>query len=782
MIISSRAKNCLEIEKVLSLIWRNCRSELGVNAFRGLEPASNLKELSFRQAVLLQYQRYTQIYGDLPWSDGISSIRPLIEGAKATGILSGEELLLFKKIIRLALAMREIVPTLREEGYAELANLLRSARDFSAEAESLSVLSDDGRLYDHASSKLKDIRLKLAHAKERARAAGQSLVNDRRFGGFLREPILYLKDERFVVLVKRESVSMFPGVALELSGSGNSVYMEPHSLVRLNNEIAVLVRDEREEERRILRELTEMLLRRERHLLEAEDLLGMVDLLYAATVHMEKGRWTLPETSRKSSFSFHSLLHPLLGEGAVPIDIRCGEHFRILVITGPNTGGKTVALKSTGLAVALAWLGLPIPASAGSWVGDIDRLDVDIGDEQSIEQNLSTFSSHLKNIVEMLKEATGRSLFLLDELGAGTDPQEGAALGVAILEAFLKIGSVVLATTHHNLIKRYALTTPGIETASVEFDSEKLTPTYRLLFGIPGRSNALLIAERLGLPKDVVLRAREELGPHEVSVEEMIGQLQEKQARLDALEEQLFAEKEEVNLIKRELEERLFRLEAEKEKALAAADRKAQRIIHEAEEAARAYIKKIEKASKDAALREASRHQKKLKEIARSSEKREERRIEKLFSVEGGTPRVGDAVSIAGMAVKGIVESIEGDKAVVRSGAVRLEVPVKRIATAKSAPEEETLKVRVEKPVQAPGPSIMVRGLTIDEAIPMVERYLDQAFRAGYGEVAVIHGRGEGVLRRAVQELLRTLPYVEDFRLGGPGEGGEGVTIVRFKR
>jgi DNA mismatch repair protein MutS2 len=485
----------------------------------------------------------------------------------------------------------------------------------------------------------------------------------------------------------------------------------------------------------------------------------------------------------QSRFSLRRAVHPLLGDDCVPVDVHCGDRFRQLVITGPNTGGKTVVLKTVAAAVYLAWCGLPAPVGEGSVVGDIDWMSADIGDEQSIEQSLSTFSSHMRNIIEMLERAGHKSLLLVDELGAGTDPQEGAALGVAILENLNERGSLVLATTHHNAIKRYALTRSGVETAGMEFDDEKLAPTYHLRMGIPGESNALRIAGRLGMSGKIIEKAKEVLHEGHADAERLLEELLRKQQHLEDEEERLYHERREVAGLKETLLNQRRSIESKREKILEDAERKARAVLEESEKKAKAMLRKMERAGAPFG-REQQEIAAMKKSLRKREEEREDRRLDREKTPDGWKPARGETVRIAGTSTRGTIEALDGKKALLLSGSMKFEVPVKKLVPATGNElQEEPLPVK--KSLSPPGhvpSSIMVRGMTVDEALPEVERYLDRAFRAGYGEVTVIHGRGEGILRREVQALCKTLPFVVNYRLGGPGEGGYGVTIVRFRQ
>jgi DNA mismatch repair protein MutS2 len=774
----------LQIPKVLGIVGRRCRSELGVAVLSELMPAKDLVQLSSRQALLRDVLGYRELEGEFPWDNHVVPVAGCIEEAKSSALLTGEELTWIRTLLALGMKVKGEAGRVRER-FPELAQIGRRIKDFSEELEALGVLDEDGRLYDHASPVLRDLRVRLENLRGATRKTGQALLNDPATSGMLQDRVLSLRSGRFVVLVRSEHASVYPGIVTDRSSSGNSFYVEPYKLAALNNKLAVALEEERQEELRILRKLTLHVIEKEGAIREAEFSLGSLDLLCAEAEMVEKMKWHLPELSATSNFRFCRLVHPLLGEKAVPIEIACGADFRILVITGPNTGGKTVALKTAGVAVLLAWLGLPVPAAEGSMVGDIESVFVDVGDEQSIEQNLSTFSAHVNNIVSILKAAGSGSLVLLDELGSGTDPQEGAALGIALLEAFKEKASLVLATTHHNPIKSYALVSPGVETASMEFDPVSLGPTFSLLMGVPGKSNALLIAERLGMPRSVIDRAKSSLSGEDISVEELIGQLQEKRSSLEKAARELTAERGRLAETRMSLENRKANLDAQRENLLKEADHKAEEIVKEAQEAARDLLKGLEKSKTvSAAHRKMGTDRAKLERIRNAAELREERRIERQsVKVEGVSLKPGDAVQLVGSSVKGIVERVSEDRAILVAGSFHMEVPLGRLKKSGESPAkaQSPISVRTTRPTGIPS-SIMVRGMTVDEALPDVERYLDQAYRAGYDQVTVIHGRGTGTLRKVVQELLKSLPYVREYRLGDHGEGGYGVTIVTFAR
>lgn len=783
MRVEAGTAELVEIPSVLERLSRRTRSETGKLMLQGMLPAVSVKSARERQDLLRSFMRYRDIRGEMTWDGRLKPLAPLFDSARETALLTGAELLQFRILIGLSKRIREDIRGAREE-VPGIERLAEGIRDLEKELDRLQVISDDGQLYDHASKELAGIRSSLRDLTSRARAKCSELTSRANLAPMLQDRVVHFRKGRFALLVRVEDSGRFEGIAMDRSSSGKGVYIEPKEVVPLNNRIEILRGEEREEERRILSSLTAMLLEKESHIVETELALARIDVLHASAQFLDERNWILPELDDRSRFHFQNLWNPLIGQGCVPVSIHCGERFRQLVITGPNTGGKTVVLKSVAIAVFLALSGLPVPAAEGTLVGWIDYLAADIGDEQGIEQSLSTFSSHVRRIITMMEKAGRDSLLMLDELGAGTDPQEGAALGIAILEALKDRRSLVLATTHHNPIKRYALGSSGVETAGMEFDPVTLAPTFRLIMGIPGKSNALFIAERLGMPKNVIESAREHLLGEARTTEQIMSELFDKQAELESAGVAMAEERKELASLRRELEEKIKRINDRQEKIIGAADRRAREIMEEAERSAREMLSRLEGAAESAARKEYGKAKKDSQPLKERISRREESLAKKRIEREG-IPQVGDSVRLGGTEAMGVVESIAGGKAVVMSGSMRVEAPLESLVIVREKPTPAA--ERMAPTLHAPAPrgvpsSIMVRGMTVDEALPEVEIYLDRAFRAGYGEVVVIHGRGEGILRRAVHSLCKSLPYVTDFRLGSADEGGYGVTIVSFRR
>ena len=784
MIIENSTAEILELDKNLHPFRERLRGGLGELILDSLRPAENYEALREREKLLREWLDLTDHNGEFSFNAGLEAVSPMFPNAKKSGILSGEELLRVRAVLTCARHIRESLAD-SAQSYGSVDGLRRGIRDFSPEIESLNVIDDYGRLNDNATPKLAVIREELENLKRNGRRISQKLFEDSDIVNMLQERSLAWRDGRFLMLVRQEYINRFPGLAVERSASGNSVYMEPKALSRVNNELIIKTKDEQDEERTILLALTRSILSRENAIINAERVIGTFDLLCVCDDLIRNKHWVIPELSAKKIFRLVDARHPMLKDKAVPVSVSCGESFSTLVITGSNTGGKTVTLKTVGVMIAIAWLGLPVPARDGTVVGTFDRIFEDIGDEQSIEQNLSTFSAHLKKIINILNNATDSSLILLDELGAGTDPHEGAALGVAILQTLKEKGCVTLATTHHNPIKQYALTTEGVETASMEFDIQKLQPTYRLLMGIPGRSSALLIARRYGMPESVLQLAQGELDSRELTAEDIMSELNERRAALDSAEREVNTAMKEAENLRQTYQSRVKEIDTQRDKIMQAADRKAEKFIAQAEETSKEIMRSMEESARDLARKGYNVKRRELKNLRGLIDKRHQKRTEREIqnSPKPFEPAPGVTAMVAGSGIVGIINEIRNGRAYMTAGPMSVDVPLSQlIATDKkaqvAAPPVDTTKLPMPESVPS---SIMVRGMLVAEAMPLVENYLDRAYRSNHTMVTVIHGRGEGILRREVHALCSRLSYVKSYRLGVEGEGGYGVTIVEFK-
>ena len=786
----------LELPAVLELLAAQAGGEAAKEACRAITPADSAYEVRRRLGETGAAKAMIGVKGS-PSFAGAKDVRGSLARADMSGILNTRELLEIAGLLQCARLVKAYGEG-DDSGRTELAGLFRSlsANRYLEEKITTSIVGED-ELADGASHELADIRRKLRLANNRVRESLQKILSSPTYAKVLQEPIITTRSERFVVPVKAEQRSAIPGLVHDVSSSGATVFIEPMAAVQANNEIRELKAKEKQEIERILAELSAECAACRGSIDQDFVLLTELDVIFAKA----KLSWQMdadaPEIS-EDTLILRRARHPLLPKDtAVPIDAVLGGEFDTLVITGPNTGGKTVSIKTMGLLSVMALCGLHIPAADGSRVPVFSKVLADIGDEQSIEQSLSTFSAHMTNIVDILNECGGgeRALLLFDELGAGTDPTEGAALAISIIERARQSGAcLIAATTHYAELKVYATTEPGVQNASCEFDVETLRPTYRLLIGIPGKSNAFAISRRLGLPEDVIADARSRIDAGSAGMEEVIERLDAQRMRLDR-------EQTEIDKKLREAEEnakRSAQLKAELsvryEKADERARREAQRILDDARRQAEAVFDELDRIRK---LEAKNRDHQEVNE-ARAALRREMNAADERLAArfESALPeteaekapsrpiRPGDTVKIKSMGVKADVISVSPDgtlelqagimKVSARADEVRLIADAKK--TAKPAP-----KPSASLRSASLAPEIDLRGMLSDEAVLAAERYIDGAVMAKLKQVTIIHGKGTGALRQAIQTMLKRSKYVKSFRNGTFGEGEMGVTVVELR-
>jgi DNA mismatch repair protein MutS2 len=562
-----------------------------------------------------------------------------------------------------------------------------------------------------------------------------------------------------------------------------TIFMEPMEVVKLNNELREVKEEEEREIYRILQQLTYQVAGFAQDIKDSLKQVTILDQIFAKAKYSEKVNGTAPSLNDEGIIKIKEGRHPLLKNEPVPITIEAGDGFNNLVITGPNTGGKTVSLKTVGLFVLMVQSGLHIPAAEGSLIGVFNKIFADIGDEQSIEQNLSTFSSHMNNINTFLEKADSKSLILLDELGAGTDPREGAALGIAILEKLKSKNAITIATTHYSQLKSYAYSFPNVENASVEFDLESLKPTYRLIMGVPGGSNAFEIALRLGLPEEIVKEARKLIDKKELEVENIITELNNERNHYQELREEAEYNHRKAQEMKEEYEEKLKKLEEEQKETIREAKQKAKQIIKRAEKKSKNIIRDLKdkaQATRPELDREATEINKELKEFKSDLEIKREEESEEESKEE---IKKGMTVRVKNLGKKGRVVDFEGDKAIVEAGVMKINADVDDLIPIEmpDVHKERMVKKYQVKKNQATTNSLDLRGMRYDEAQRKLDKYLDDVRLAGYSTVEVIHGKGTGALRKAVEEVLEGNKHVDGYRYGNQSEGGMGVTIVSLK-
>lgn len=716
----------------------------------------------------------------------LPDIRPLLQQARETTSLSGEEFLLISEALGQARRIRERLLELQERPLLhELGERLDVFREL--EENIFRVFDEDGEMRETASPTLRELITRQRILEERVQRRLQALIQSGQLSGILQDTLITRRSGRLVIPIKSSARHELDAVVHDSSDSGQTLYVEPHSVVEENNQIRELEGEIRDEKLRIVRELTQRLQAESRKIEETLRVLAYLDLLYAKAQFALHFRCHRPQLRRDGQTHLIAARHPLLNpETVVPIEVKFGEPFQGIVITGPNTGGKTVALKTVGLLTLMAHSGLPIPAAPDSSVMLCEKVFSDIGDEQSIQQNLSTFSAHLKNLLKILQHADSQTLVLIDELGAGTDPTEGAALGIAILESLLQRGARVLVTTHFSAIKHFAYQHPKLKTCSVEFDVETLTPTFRLVEGI-GSSNAFVIAERLGLPKEIILSAQARLAEGQVRVEEIIAKLQQERSELAQERAQVSQRLRELESQQREYTEKISRWREQKEAALTQELRQLERLLKETRAALEEALHLAKQTSDEAQLRGALQRVQGLStQLAQAGQAlRADSDIEVPFRVE--ELREGLRVQLRGSKRLGTVRQVVSAERVEieLDGGLRLWAKPSDLVkpTAAQISEQERRKINIyvdTTTTTAPPLELNLRGLTVTEAIREIDLYLDKLLLTGLKRGRLVHGKGTGVLRREIRKHLATLPIVKSFESAPPNQGGDGVTIVEL--
>ncbi len=721
---------------------------------------------------------------------GVKNINDTVSRAEKGALLTPHELINVGNLLSAVKSLRAFSSSLDEASVlSERFSLLQVEKSLEERIKNTFVSEDT--LADNASDKLFEIRRKIRSAGSRVRDALQKFVTSPSYTKYLQENIVTMRNSRYVLAVKAEHKNAIKGLVHDTSASGSTVFIEPSSVVELNNEIRVLEGEEKREIERILFELSALVAGRAEAIILDYSVIVSLSVIFSRAMLAEEMDATVPKITEKGEVSLVGARHPLIEKDkVVPIDIRVGGDFDTLVITGPNTGGKTVSLKTVGLFSMMAQTGLKIPAEDSSTVRVFDNILADIGDEQSIEQSLSTFSSHMVNIVKMLDKVGDKSLVLFDELGAGTDPVEGAALAEAILESVRERGATTVATTHYAELKAYALDTERVENGASEFDVETLRPTYRLIIGAPGRSNAFLISEKLGLEGGIIERARALVGSENKQFEDVVEKLDE--ARLDAEKA-----RREADRMKRELKEKLETATAEREKLLESARSEleraraeATRVINSARASADYVFAELDRLKKEkdklAFREEYERSRADLRARLKKGEKDSDVNIE-VEEEEIELPRelvVGDAVLITTIGKEGKVERIQGDSITVKTDTFSMKVQkrtLRLITEIKKLDKKKEKKSATYSPRPDVKAEIDLRGMTGDDAWFMVDKYLDDAKRGSLASVTLIHGKGTGALRAALWRYLKSDKRVKNYHVGAYGEGDFGVTVVELK-
>ncbi|MBM7556531.1 endonuclease MutS2 [Halanaerobacter jeridensis] len=765
-------------------------SKLTENLIENLEPSIEIDYIKERQKEVTQAKKIL-IRENTPPISGVKDIRPSLEKAEKSMIIDGEELLDITTTLEVGHDISSYFSNLEDEddNYKKLMKIAAKIGNFRPLTKEIrKAIDNQGEVKSSASSKLRRIRRKIQNAKDSIRDKLNSIIHSSSMQKYIQEAVVTIRDGRYVIPVKVEHQGEINGLVHDQSSSGQTVFIEPNSVVKINNKLKQLEAEEEQEIQRILQELTFLVQA------ETDDIKITLKLLTALDFIIAKARYSLnidgsePLLNEEQKTKLFKARHPLLTGDVVPIDVELGDEFDTLVITGPNTGGKTVTLKTIGLLTLMAQAGLHIPALSGSEVGIYHQIYGDIGDEQSIKQNLSTFSSHMNQIIKIIEEADDTALVLLDELGAGTDPTEGAALGMAILDYLHTRNVKTVITTHYSQLKTYAYNNSGVENASVEFDVETLKPTYNLQMGLPGRSNAFQIANRLGLKDEIISSAEDFLDQEDIEIDDIIKEIEEDKKEYQSKKEEATEDYQQAKEMREEYEEKLKKLEERKNRELKEAYREADKIIKRAKDRAENIISDLKEKQRlsDREIQEARsglREERKDIKSERNQLTAENQQEQEIPDLEEG-----DQVKIKNVNKNGKVVSLNQDKeeAVVQSGIMKVTVDLKELE--KVEKEESSTpkgKVNISRVKQQKAKNISskldLRGMRAVDAKDKLLKYLDDVMLSNLNQVEIVHGKGTGVLREVVDETLDNYPSIKNYRLGKPKEGGSGVTIAKLE-
>ena len=789
--MNQKALKTLEFDKIIHILTAHAASEGAKEMCRKLVPYDNINDVERAQRETADALRRVYRKGSVSFG-GIRDIRGSLKRLEIGGILGMGELLQIMSLL-------ETAGKIRQYGQREADDTSRDSLDESFEfldpvptlaSEIRRCILADDEMADDASSALLQIRRSMRQMNDKVHNTLNSMVNGSA-RSYLQDPVVTMRDGRYCLPVKAEHRSQVPGMIHDQSSTGSTLFIEPMAVIKLNNDFKELLMKEQQEIEKILSVLSEKAAAVTEILAEDYRILTALDFIFARAMMAKDMKATRPIFNTERQIHIKDGRHPLLDpKKAVPITVRLGDDFDLLIITGPNTGGKTVSLKTVGLFTLMGQAGLHIPAFEGSRLAVFDQVYADIGDEQSIEQSLSTFSSHMTTIVSILKEVTLNSLVLFDELGAGTDPTEGAALATSILDHLHRQGIRAMATTHYSELKVYALSTEGVENACCEFDVESLRPTYRLLIGIPGKSNAFAISSRLGLEDFLIEDAKKRINAQDVSFEDMMAELQDSRVKLVNEQEEITRYKSEIRTLRDALQKKQDRIDERKEKILSDAAAQANAILQEAKDYADETMKNFHKFGKASiSVKDMEAERARLREKIKENDSRTAKAAPKpKKKLKAAALHIGDRVRVLSLNLEGTVSTLPNPKGdlFVQMGILRSQVNIndlEYIGEAENLQKGMTTgggKLRMSKSA-AVSTEINLIGMTVDEAIAHLDKYLDDAYLAHVPSVRIVHGKGTGALRTAVHQYLKRYKHIKSFRLGTFGEGDAGVTIAEFK-
>ena len=794
--MNPKALKTLEYNKIIDKLTEFAGSALAKEMCRNLQPSTDLYEIQALQketsdALSRIYQKGAVSFR------GVRDIRGSIKRLEIGAIIGINELLSICSLLEVCSKVKAYSRNDRDPDFEDsLEAMFQALQPLTpVSSEIRRCIASEEELNDDASPALFKIRRSMRQINDKVHAQLQTMVNGSA-RAYLQDAVVTMRNGRYCIPVKAEHRGQIPGMIHDQSSTGSTLFVEPMAVIKLNNDLRELELKEEKEIEMILATLSARCGEETEALRDDLDLLTKLDFIFARAQLSRSMNGTQPDFNEEGRILIKKGRHPLLDKKkVVPIDIQLGKDFELLIITGPNTGGKTVSLKTVGLFTLMGQAGLHIPAFDHSELSVFHEVFADIGDEQSIEQSLSTFSAHMTNTVSILKEADDRSLVLFDELGAGTDPTEGAALAIAILSNLHRRGSRVMATTHYSELKVFALSTPGVENGCCEFDVETLRPTYRLLIGVPGKSNAFAISQKLGLSQDIIEEAKTHLTKQDEDFEDLLADLEQKRVTIEQERDQINSYKEEIRELKQRLESKQEKLDLSRDKILREANEQARNILQEAKDYADTTIRNFQKYGKAAGVsaKDMEKERGKLREKMST--------VDKKLSAKNAAPKkshkqltakdlhIGDSIKVLSLNLKGTVSTLPDAKGnlFVQMGILRSQVNIRdleklddTVITGGNFSKTGSGKIKMSKSASV-STEINLLGKTVDEAIMELDKYLDDAYIAHLPSVRIVHGKGTGALRKGVHNYLRRQKHVKSYRLGEFGEGDAGVTIVEFK-
>ena len=794
--MNPKALKTLEYNKIIDKLTEFAGSALAKEMCRNLQPSTDLYEIQALQketsdALSRIYQKGAVSFR------GVRDIRGSIKRLEIGAIIGINELLSICSLLDVCSKVKAYSRNDRDPDFEDsLEAMFQALQPLTpVSSEIRRCIASEEELNDDASPALFKIRRSMRQINDKVHAQLQTMVNGSA-RTYLQDAVVTMRNGRYCIPVKAEHRGQIPGMIHDQSSTGSTLFVEPMAVIKLNNDLRELELKEEKEIEMILATLSARCGEETEALRDDLDLLTKLDFIFARAQLSRSMNGTQPDFNEEGRILIKKGRHPLLDKKkVVPIDIQLGKDFELLIITGPNTGGKTVSLKTVGLFTLMGQAGLHIPAFDHSELSVFHEVFADIGDEQSIEQSLSTFSAHMTNTVSILKEADDRSLVLFDELGAGTDPTEGAALAIAILSNLHRRGSRVMATTHYSELKVFALSTPGVENGCCEFDVETLRPTYRLLIGVPGKSNAFAISQKLGLSQDIIEEAKTHLTKQDEDFEDLLADLEQKRVTIEQERDQINSYKEEIRELKQRLESKQEKLDLSRDKILREANEQARNILQEAKDYADTTIRNFQKYGKAAGVsaKDMEKERGKLREKMST--------VDKKLSAKNAAPKkshkqltakdlhIGDSLKVLSLNLKGTVSTLPDAKGnlFVQMGILRSQVNIRdleklddTVITGGNFSKTGSGKIKMSKSASV-STEINLLGKTVDEAIMELDKYLDDAYIAHLPSVRIVHGKGTGALRKGVHNYLRRQKHVKSYRLGEFGEGDAGVTIVEFK-